>query len=75
MLLTLDADGNVKKSILGSISELLTYASFVPGVDTIADLAAIPVDLLRGDFVSAGLDLAGAMPLVASHIISASDIN
>jgi hypothetical protein len=63
VLLTLDADGNVKKSILDSISELLTYASFVPGVDTIADIAAIPVDLLRGDFVSAGLDLLGAVPV------------
>ena len=64
VLLTLDADGNVKKSVLDSISELLTYASIVPGIDTFADLAAIPVDLLRGDFVSTGLDLIGAVPIV-----------
>lgn len=64
VLLTLDADGNVKKSVLDSISELLTYASLVPGIDTFADLAAIPVDLLRGDFVSSGLDLLGVIPIV-----------
>ena len=64
VLLTLDADGNVKKSVLDSISELLTYASLVPGIDTFADIAAIPVDLLRGDFVSSGLDLLGAVPIV-----------
>ena len=38
-------------SALDAISNLLTAASLIPGVDTIADLAAIPVDLLKGDLI------------------------
>ena len=36
---------------LDAISDLLTAASLIPGLDTFADLAAIPIDLARGDFV------------------------
>lgn len=53
-------DGNV----LDAISDFLTEASLIPGFDTFADIAAVPVDLLRGDFTSAGLDLFGAIPVV-----------
>lgn len=56
--------GNTKGSSLDAISNLLTTASLIPGVDTFADLAAIPVDLLRGDFLSAGLDLIGVLPFI-----------
>ena len=52
------------KSILDGISNALTAASLIPGVDTFADLAAIPVDLLRGDFTSARLDAMGMIPFV-----------
>ena len=51
-------------SILDGISNLLTAASVIPGIDTFADFAAIPVDLLRGDFASAGLDVIGMVPIV-----------
>ncbi len=50
--------------LLDGISNTLTAASLIPGVDTFADMAAIPVDLLRGDFVSAGLDAIGMIPIV-----------
>ena len=43
----------IANGILDGISNALTAASLIPGVDTFADLAAIPVDLLRGDFTSA----------------------
>ncbi|MBQ6998921.1 MAG: hypothetical protein IJN62_03940 [Clostridia bacterium] len=43
---------------------MLTAASLIPGIDTFADLAAIPVDLLRGDFASAGLDALGVIPFI-----------
>ena len=56
--------GNTKGSSLDALSNMLTAASLIPGIDTLADLAAIPVDLLRGDFVSAGLDVLGAVPFV-----------
>ncbi len=49
---------------LDAISNILTAASLVPGIDTFADAAAIPVDLLRGDYISAGLDLLGIIPFV-----------
>ena len=54
--------GNTKGSFLDALSDFLTAASFIPGIDTFIDIAAIPVDLARGDFVSAGLDLVGAIP-------------
>lgn len=55
--------GNTKGSSLDALSNLLTAASLIPGLDTFVDIAAIPVDLLRGDYVSAGLDVLGAIPL------------
>ena len=39
-------------------------ASLIPGIDTFADAAAVPVDLLRGDYISAGLDAFGILPFV-----------
>ena len=56
--------GNTKGSSLDALSNLLTAASLIPGIDTFADLAAIPVDLARGDFLSAGLDALGVIPVV-----------
>ncbi len=56
--------GNTKGSALDAISDLLTAASLIPGIDTVADIVAIPVDLARGDLVSAGLDAIGVIPLV-----------
>jgi len=51
------------KEALDHISNALAVASFVPGLDTVTNLASIPVDLLRGDYVSAVLDLAGVVPV------------
>jgi len=56
--------GNTKGSALDAISNILAVASFIPGVDTFTNLASIPVDLLRGDFVSAGLDAIGVIPFI-----------
>lgn len=56
--------GNTKGKALDAISDLLTAASFIPGIDTFTNLAAIPVDLARGDYLSAGLDLFGVIPFV-----------
>lgn len=53
-----------KDKILDGISTALTAASFIPGVDTVTNLLSVPVDLLRGDYISAGLDLVGAIPFV-----------
>ncbi len=50
--------------VLDAISNVLAAASLIPGLDTFTDLASIPVDLLRKDWVSAGLDLVGAIPFV-----------
>ena len=55
--------GNTKGA-LDAISDALAVASLVPGLDTFADLAAVPVDLARGDYISAGLDLVGAVPFI-----------
>lgn len=55
--------GNTKGA-LDAISDALAVASLVPGLDTFADLAAVPVDLARGDFVSAGFDAFGAVPFI-----------
>lgn len=49
---------------LDIISNALTALSFIPGIDTFADLAAIPVDIARGDYVGAVLDLLGAVPIL-----------
>ena len=56
--------GNTIGKYLDALSNLLTAASLIPGVDTFADLAAVPVDLARGDYISAGLSALGAIPIV-----------
>ena len=56
--------GNTKGSSLGALSNLLTAASLIPGLDTFTNLVSIPVDLARGDFLSAGLSAIGAIPVV-----------
>ncbi len=52
------------KNWLDSISNLLTVASLIPGLDTVTNLVSIPVDLARGDFLSAGLSAIGMVPVV-----------
>lgn len=56
--------GNTKGNRLDALSNLLTAASLIPGLDTFTDLASIPVDLARGDLLSAGLDAVGMIPFV-----------
>ena len=56
--------GNTKGNSLDALSNLLTAASLIPGLDTFTNLASIPVDLARGDFLSAGLSAIGAIPVV-----------
>lgn len=56
--------GNTKGSTLDTISNILAAASFIPGADTFTNLVSIPVDLLRGDFVSVGLDAIGVIPII-----------
>ncbi len=50
--------------ILDGASTALAAASLIPGLDTFTNLASIPVDLMRGDYISAGLDLLGVIPFV-----------
>ena len=45
-------------------STVLAAASFIPGADTVTNLLSIPVDLIKGDYVSAGLDVLGMVPVV-----------
>ncbi len=49
---------------LDYVSALLSAAALIPGIDGIVDLISIPIDLLRGDMISAGFDLLGIIPLV-----------
>ena len=49
---------------LDYVSALLSAAALIPGIDSIVDLISIPVDLLRGDLVSAGFDLMGIVPFI-----------
>ena len=56
--------GNTKGSSLDALSNLLTAASLIPGLDTFTNLASIPIDLARGDFLSAGLSAVGIIPVV-----------
>ena len=56
--------GNTKGSSLDALSNLLTAASLIPGLDTFTNLASIPIDLARGDFLSAGLSAAGMVPFI-----------
>ena len=51
-------------SFLDYVSALLSAAALIPGVDSIVDLISIPVDLLRGDLISAGFDLMGIVPFI-----------
>ena len=39
--------GNTKGGSLDALSNLLTVASLIPGLDTFTNLASIPVDLAR----------------------------
>lgn len=55
--------GNTKGNGLDALSNLLTAASLIPGLDTFTNLASIPVDLTRGDFLSAGLSAVGVVPV------------
>ena len=65
--------GNTKGSSLDALSNLLTAASLIPGLDTFTNLASIPVDLARGDFVSAGLSALGVFP-VAGEVADTAKI-
>ena len=56
--------GNTKGNSLDALSNLLTAASLIPGLDTFTNLASIPIDLARGDFLSAGLSAVGIIPVV-----------
>ena len=66
---------NGSRSFLDRLSDILTAASLIPGLDTITDLAAIPVDLLRGDLESALLDVLGVLPLAGEIADTAKIIN
>ena len=58
------AESTKGMSFLDYVSSLLSAAALIPGIDSIVDLISIPVDLLRGDLVSAGFDLMGIVPFV-----------
>ncbi len=58
------ANSSKTDRFLSSASNTLTALSLVPGVDSVADALAVPVDLARGDIISAGLSLAGVIPFV-----------
>lgn len=49
---------------LDEISTILSWASFIPGLDTAVDILSIPVDLIRGDYMSAMFDVVGIVPFV-----------
>ena len=55
---------NVADIILNGTSDVLTVVSLIPAVDTFANLLQVPVDILRDDWASAGLSLAGAVPFI-----------
>ena len=52
------------KHMLDALSDALAVASLIPGLDSITDLVSIPVDLARGDYLSAAFDLLGVIPVV-----------
>lgn len=58
------AESTKEMSFLDYVSTLLSVAALIPGVDSIVDLISIPVDLLRGDLISAGFDLIGIVPFL-----------
>ncbi len=49
---------------LDEISTILSWASFIPGLDAAVDIVSIPVDLIRGDYMSAMFDVVGIVPFV-----------
>lgn len=51
-------------NLLDYVSSLLSAAALIPGIDSLVDLISIPVDLLRGDLISAGFDLLGIVPII-----------
>lgn len=59
-----NAENTKEMGFLDYLSTLLSAAAFIPVIDSFVDLISIPVDLLRGDFVSAGFDLVGILPYV-----------
>lgn len=64
-----DQEKNKKKekkdnSFWDIASSVLAAASFIPGADTVTNLLSIPVDLIKGDYVSAGLDALGMIPFI-----------
>ena len=52
------------KNVRPHCHDILTALSVVPALDTFTNLASIPVDIAKGDWLSAGLDLFGAIPFV-----------
>lgn len=56
--------GNTKGNALDALSDFLAIASLIPGLDTFIDLASIPIDLARGDFLLAGHDAVGIIPFI-----------
>ena len=56
--------GKTKGSTLDAISNILAVASLIPGVDSFTNAVSIPVDILRGDWLSVGLDVLGVIPVV-----------
>ncbi len=50
-------------SALETAETVLDLISLIPGVDTISNIAQIPVHLLQKDYVGVLLDIAGAVPL------------
>ena len=51
-------------NLLDYVSALLSVAALYPGIDSLVDLISIPIDLLRGDLISAGFDLFGIIPII-----------
>ena len=51
-------------NLLDYVSALLSAAALIPGIDTFVDLISIPVDLFRGDLISAVFDVAGIIPII-----------
>ena len=56
--------GKTKGSTLDAISNILAVASLIPGVESFTNAVSIPVDILRGDWLSGGLDVLGVIPVV-----------
>ncbi len=65
-LLSADAnpliDNRKNNKTLDKVSDFLALLSLIPALDTVTNAVSIPVDLLRGDYVSAALSAAGMVP-------------